>query len=70
MLLHCCPPPGCNAVVEGARATPNGLESSDDHEEYTLMTIDEIINGKVSPVVPHPASFWLLTGQNVGMPLF
>ncbi|XP_048863260.1 glutamate--cysteine ligase catalytic subunit [Brienomyrus brachyistius] len=37
---------GCNAVVDGAPATPNGLENTDDHEEYTLMTIDEIINGK------------------------
>ncbi|KPP70212.1 glutamate--cysteine ligase catalytic subunit-like, partial [Scleropages formosus] len=41
---------GSNPVIDGASATPNGLENSDNGgsslEEYTLMSIDTIINGK------------------------
>lgn len=39
---------GCNPLIDSAStAAQNGVESNDDHEEYTLMSIDTIINGKV-----------------------
>ncbi|MBN3309500.1 GSH1 ligase, partial [Amia calva] len=35
---------GCNPVADGSAATQNGMEN--DTEEYVLMSIDTIINGK------------------------
>lgn len=48
LLLFCvmCSP-GCSPVLDGSSNAQNGLEGDDDHEEYTLMSIDTIINGKV-----------------------
>lgn len=40
---------GGNAVVDGCGATQNGTET--DVEEYTLMSIDTIINGKVRSAI-------------------
>ncbi|XP_063047749.1 glutamate--cysteine ligase catalytic subunit [Engraulis encrasicolus] len=37
---------GCSPVFDGSQNAQNGLEGEDDHEEYTLMSIDTIINGK------------------------
>ena len=39
---------GCSPVLDGSSNAQNGLEGDDDHEEYTLMSIDTIINGKVA----------------------
>lgn len=39
---------GCNPVLDGTASAQNGLESDGANEEYTLMSIDTIINGKVS----------------------
>lgn len=39
---------GCNPLFDSATtAAQNGVETDGDHEEYTLMSIDTIINGKV-----------------------
>lgn len=40
-------PPGCNPVLDAAASAQNGVESDGANEEYTLMSIDNIINGKV-----------------------
>lgn len=40
-------PPGCNPGLDAAGSAQNGLESDGTNEEYTLMSIDNIINGKV-----------------------
>lgn len=45
------PPLGCNPVLDGTASAQNGLESSGANEEYTLMSIDTIINGKVTIIV-------------------
>ncbi|XP_028324948.1 glutamate--cysteine ligase catalytic subunit isoform X2 [Gouania willdenowi] len=37
---------GCNASVDGNAFAQNGLESDGANEEYTLMSIDTIVNGK------------------------
>ncbi|KAI4896330.1 hypothetical protein NFI96_015778 [Prochilodus magdalenae] len=38
---------GCSPVFDSAStAAQNGVENNGDHEEYTLMSIDTIINGK------------------------
>uniref|UniRef100_A0A1A8CB82 Glutamate--cysteine ligase n=1 Tax=Nothobranchius kadleci TaxID=1051664 RepID=A0A1A8CB82_NOTKA len=37
---------GCNPVFDGAASAQNGLETDCGNEEYTLMSIDTIINGK------------------------
>uniref|UniRef100_A0AAX7VGC3 Glutamate--cysteine ligase n=1 Tax=Astatotilapia calliptera TaxID=8154 RepID=A0AAX7VGC3_ASTCA len=37
---------GCNPVLDGTASAQNGLESDGANEEYTLMSIDTIINGK------------------------
>ncbi|KAK3573635.1 hypothetical protein QTP86_029980 [Hemibagrus guttatus] len=38
---------GCNPLFDtAATAAQNGVKTNDDHEEYTLMSIDTIINGK------------------------
>uniref|UniRef100_A0A3Q3BLU2 Glutamate--cysteine ligase n=1 Tax=Kryptolebias marmoratus TaxID=37003 RepID=A0A3Q3BLU2_KRYMA len=37
---------GCSQVLDGAASAQNGLESDGGNEEYTLMSIDTIINGK------------------------
>lgn len=42
-----CPPIGCNPVLDGTASAQNGLETDGGNEEYTLMSIDTIINGKV-----------------------
>lgn len=41
------PPIGCNPVLDGTPSAQNGLETDGANEEYTLMSIDTIINGKV-----------------------
>lgn len=42
---------GCNPLFDSAAsAAQNGVETNDDHEEYTLMSIDTIINGKVKRI--------------------
>ena len=42
------PPLGCNPGLDGAAASAqNGVETDGDNEEYMLMSIDTIINGKV-----------------------
>lgn len=41
------PPTGCNSVLDGTASAQNGLETDGTNEEYTLMSIDTIINGKV-----------------------
>lgn len=41
-------PPGCNPVLDGSGSAQNGLEGECANEEYTLMSIDNIINGKVT----------------------
>lgn len=47
-LIHLfCPQTGCNPVLDGAASAQNGLETDGTNEEYTLMSIDTIINGKV-----------------------
>lgn len=38
---------GCNPVLDGTASAQNGLEADGANEEYTLMSIDTIINGKV-----------------------
>ena len=41
-------PLGCNPGLDGATASAqNGVETDGDSEEYMLMSIDTIINGKV-----------------------
>lgn len=40
-------PIGCNPVLDGTASAENGLETDGPNEEYTLMSIDTIINGKV-----------------------
>lgn len=42
------PPTGCNPVLDGTASAQNGLETEGANEEYTLMSIDNIINGKVN----------------------
>lgn len=42
-----CTQTGCNPVLDGAPSAQNGLECDGANEEYTLMSIDNIINGKV-----------------------
>lgn len=42
-----CPPTGCSSVLDGASSAQNGVDTDGDNEEYTLMSIDTIINGKV-----------------------
>uniref|UniRef100_A0A4W6DX79 Glutamate--cysteine ligase n=1 Tax=Lates calcarifer TaxID=8187 RepID=A0A4W6DX79_LATCA len=37
---------GCNPVLDGTPSAQNGLETDGANEEYTLMSIDTIINGK------------------------
>ncbi|TNN00069.1 hypothetical protein fugu_013101 [Takifugu bimaculatus] len=37
---------GCNPVLDGSGSAQNGLEGECANEEYTLMSIDNIINGK------------------------
>uniref|UniRef100_A0A8C3AAX9 Glutamate--cysteine ligase n=1 Tax=Cyclopterus lumpus TaxID=8103 RepID=A0A8C3AAX9_CYCLU len=37
---------GCNPGLDGAASAENGLETDGANEEYTLMSIDTIINGK------------------------
>uniref|UniRef100_A0A667Y2S8 Glutamate--cysteine ligase n=1 Tax=Myripristis murdjan TaxID=586833 RepID=A0A667Y2S8_9TELE len=37
---------GCNPVLDGTNSAQNGLEIDGTNEEYTLMSIDTIINGK------------------------
>ncbi|XP_056148402.1 glutamate--cysteine ligase catalytic subunit isoform X2 [Lampris incognitus] len=37
---------GCNPVLDGTSSAHNGLEIDGGNEEYTLMSIDTIINGK------------------------
>uniref|UniRef100_A0A7N9AWV7 Glutamate--cysteine ligase n=1 Tax=Mastacembelus armatus TaxID=205130 RepID=A0A7N9AWV7_9TELE len=37
---------GCNPVLDGTASAQNGLESDGANEDYTLMSIDTIINGK------------------------
>uniref|UniRef100_A0A7N6BDH2 Glutamate--cysteine ligase n=1 Tax=Anabas testudineus TaxID=64144 RepID=A0A7N6BDH2_ANATE len=37
---------GCNPVLDGTASAQNGLEADGANEEYTLMSIDTIINGK------------------------
>uniref|UniRef100_A0A3Q3WYY9 Glutamate--cysteine ligase n=1 Tax=Mola mola TaxID=94237 RepID=A0A3Q3WYY9_MOLML len=37
---------GCNPVLDGTASAQNGLETEGANEEYTLMSIDNIINGK------------------------
>ncbi|XP_023122856.1 glutamate--cysteine ligase catalytic subunit [Amphiprion ocellaris] len=37
---------GCNPVLDGTASAQNGLETDCGNEEYTLMSIDTIINGK------------------------
>uniref|UniRef100_A0A669DTR0 Glutamate--cysteine ligase n=1 Tax=Oreochromis niloticus TaxID=8128 RepID=A0A669DTR0_ORENI len=37
---------GCNPVLDGTASAQNGVESDGANEEYTLMSIDTIINGK------------------------
>lgn len=45
--LLLCPPIGCNPALDSSSsAAQNGLDSEGDNE-YTLMSIDTIINGKV-----------------------
>lgn len=42
---------GCNPVLDGTASAQNGLEADGANEEYTLMSIDTIINGKVIIIV-------------------
>lgn len=42
-----CPPIGCNPGLDGTASAQNGLETEGTNEEYMLMSIDTIINGKV-----------------------
>lgn len=42
-----CPPTGCSSVLDGAASAQNGVDTDCGNEEYTLMSIDTIINGKV-----------------------
>lgn len=42
-----CPPIGCNQVLDGTPSAQNGLETDGANEEYTLMSVDTIISGKV-----------------------
>uniref|UniRef100_A0A3P8TN77 Glutamate--cysteine ligase n=1 Tax=Amphiprion percula TaxID=161767 RepID=A0A3P8TN77_AMPPE len=44
---------GCNPVLDGTASAQNGLETDCGNEEYTLMSIDTIINGKVITVLEH-----------------
>ncbi|XP_077468568.1 glutamate--cysteine ligase catalytic subunit isoform X2 [Stigmatopora argus] len=37
---------GCNPVLDGTSSAQNGCETDGANEEYTLMSIDTIINGK------------------------
>uniref|UniRef100_A0A672HLV3 Glutamate--cysteine ligase n=1 Tax=Salarias fasciatus TaxID=181472 RepID=A0A672HLV3_SALFA len=37
---------GCNPGLDGTASAQNGLETDGGNEEYTLMSIDTIINGK------------------------
>lgn len=46
-MLLCCAPPGCAPGLDGATSAQNGVEADCGNEEYTLMSIDNIINGKV-----------------------
>lgn len=46
------PPTGCNPVLDGTPSAQNGLETDGANEEYTLMSIDTIINGKVITTLP------------------
>lgn len=46
----CAPLAGGNAVVDGCGKAAGSAEPA--AEEYTLMTIDTIINGKVGPALP------------------
>lgn len=41
-------PPGCNPVLDAAGSAQNGVEGDGANEDYTLMSIDNIINGKVT----------------------
>lgn len=46
-----CPLIGCNPVLDGTTSAQNGLETDGANEEYTLMSIDTIINGKVIIII-------------------
>lgn len=48
-MLLCCAPTGCTPGLDAATSAQNGLEADCGNEEYTLMSIDNIINGKVKP---------------------
>lgn len=46
-------PAGGNAVVDGCGKAQQGAElAAEEHEEYALMSIDTIINGKVGSCAP------------------
>ena len=47
--VPCSPPAGGNAVVDGCGKAAGRAEPA--AEEYALMTIDTIINGKVGPAL-------------------
>lgn len=59
MPVYCCPPTGCNPVLDGTASAQNGLESDGTNEEYTLMSIDTIINGKVTDTTSHDRRVYL-----------
>lgn len=42
-----CLPTGCTPLLDSTASAQNGLEADCGNEEYTLMSIDNIINGKV-----------------------
>lgn len=44
---HVCLQTGCNPGLDGTSPVQNGLETDGAKEEYTLMSIDTIINGQV-----------------------
>lgn len=46
-ILYCLPT-GCIPGLDGTATAHNGVETDGDGEDYTLMSIDTIINGKVS----------------------
>lgn len=46
-------PAGGNAVVDGCGKAQQSMElATEEHEEYALMSIDTIINGKVGSCAP------------------
>lgn len=47
LIILCCASTGCAPGLDGATSAQNGLEADCGNEEYVLMSIDNIINGKV-----------------------